>query len=110
MDLRRWALDIERRWDARRLRRRSGRPPEHFRIDTYLGYVWGAFIIALFIALGFMPVHGIKATYFFLMVLYGIATFVSCYCRDDFRAWPLARSFWRSKFRCRTSCFALSPQ
>lgn len=38
MDLRRWALGIERRWDARRLRRRSGRPPANFRIDTYLGY------------------------------------------------------------------------
>jgi MFS family permease len=46
-------------------------------IDTYLAYVWGAFIIALFIALGFMPLHGIKTTYFFLMVLYGIATFIS---------------------------------
>jgi phosphatidate phosphatase APP1 len=38
MDVRRWALGIERRWDARRVRRRSGRPPEHLRIDTYLGY------------------------------------------------------------------------
>jgi hypothetical protein len=46
-------------------------------IDSYLSYLWIAFGISLFIALGFMSVHGIKATYFFLMILYGIATMVS---------------------------------
>ncbi len=38
MDARRWALDLEHAWDAARLRRRSGRPPENFRIETYLGF------------------------------------------------------------------------
>ncbi|MCE3226243.1 MAG: hypothetical protein K0S32_794 [Bacteroidetes bacterium] len=46
-------------------------------IDSYLSYLWIAFGIALAISLGFMYYHGIKATYFFLMILYGIATFVS---------------------------------
>jgi len=46
-------------------------------IDTYLAYLWGGFIIALFITLAFGNVYGIKATYFFLMILYGIATFIS---------------------------------
>jgi hypothetical protein len=46
-------------------------------VDVYLGYSWGGFIIGLFTALAFMPVHGMKTTYFFLMILYGMATFVS---------------------------------
>lgn len=46
-------------------------------VDVYLGYNWIGFIIALFIALGMMPYHGMKTTYFFLMVLYGLATFIS---------------------------------
>lgn len=46
-------------------------------IDIYLGYLWGGFIIAMLITLAFMPVHGIKITYFFLMLLYGLATFIS---------------------------------
>ena len=46
-------------------------------LDTYLGYLWGAFIISLFITLFLGQVYGIKATYFFLMILYGFATFVS---------------------------------
>jgi len=46
-------------------------------IDTYLGYSWSAFIIAMFVTLIFMPVHGVKITYFFLMLLYGMATLVS---------------------------------
>lgn len=46
-------------------------------IDTYLGYSWTAFIIALLITLAFMPVHGVKITYFFLMLLYGLATLIS---------------------------------
>lgn len=46
-------------------------------IDTYLGYSWIAFLIALLITLAFMPVHGVKITYFFLMLLYGLATLIS---------------------------------
>jgi hypothetical protein len=46
-------------------------------IDTYLTYLWIAFIIALVMTLAFMPLHGVKTTYFFLMVLYGIATLIS---------------------------------
>jgi hypothetical protein len=46
-------------------------------IDVYLGYLWGAFAIALFFSLAFMYKHGVHNTYFFLMLLYGIATFVS---------------------------------
>lgn len=46
-------------------------------IDTYLGYSWTAFGIALLVTLAFMPFHGIKHTYFFLMLIYGIATMVS---------------------------------
>lgn len=46
-------------------------------VDTYLGYLWGAFGIGLFITLLFMQPHGIKTTYFFLMLLYGMATFIS---------------------------------
>ena len=46
-------------------------------IDTYLGYSWTAFIIAMFITLLFFPIHGMKITYFFLMLLYGMATLIS---------------------------------
>lgn len=46
-------------------------------IDSYLAYCWWAFGIALFITLVFMSVHSIKTTYFFLMLLYGMATFIS---------------------------------
>ncbi len=46
-------------------------------IDIYLGYVWAAFIIAMFITLMFMEVHSMKTSYFFLMILYGLATFIS---------------------------------
>jgi len=46
-------------------------------IDGYLAYLWGAFIIAMVITLVMMGFHGVKITYFFLMLLYGIATFVS---------------------------------
>lgn len=46
-------------------------------VDVYLGYLWGAFGIGLAIMLVFMPYHGIKATYFGFMILYGIATFIS---------------------------------
>lgn len=46
-------------------------------IDVYLGYLWGAFAIGMVLTLVCMPKHGIANTYFFLMILYGIATFVS---------------------------------
>jgi len=46
-------------------------------LDTYLKYLWGAFIIGMFIILIFLPVHGIKQTYFSLMILYGLATFIT---------------------------------
>lgn len=46
-------------------------------IDTYLGYLWIGFGISLALTLFLMPSHGIKTTYFFLMILYGIATLVS---------------------------------
>ena len=46
-------------------------------MDTDLSYLWIAFGVSLAITLIFMPLHGIKTTYFFLMVLYGIATLVS---------------------------------
>lgn len=46
-------------------------------VDEYLGYSWWAFIIGLFITLGTMPIHGWKHSYFFIMLLYGIATFTS---------------------------------
>lgn len=46
-------------------------------IDIYLGYLWIGFLIAMFITLVFGYAHGIKSTYFFLMLLYGVATFIS---------------------------------
>jgi hypothetical protein len=46
-------------------------------LETYLGYLWGGFGIGMGLILGFMAFHGIKMTYFMLMILYGIATFVS---------------------------------
>ncbi|MDO8999570.1 MAG: hypothetical protein Q7W45_07385 [Bacteroidota bacterium] len=46
-------------------------------IDTYLGFLWGGFLIAMFITLAFGYAHGLKSTYFFLMLLYGLATFIS---------------------------------
>ncbi len=46
-------------------------------IDSYLTYSWGAFILAMFITLLFMPANGLKTTYFFLMLLYGMATLIS---------------------------------
>lgn len=46
-------------------------------IDTYLAYLWGGFGICLAITLAFLPFHGVKSSYFFLMLLYGLSTFVS---------------------------------
>ncbi|RYP84151.1 DUF2183 domain-containing protein [Nocardioides guangzhouensis] len=38
MSVRRWVLELERTWDAVRLRRRASRPPADFRIETYVGH------------------------------------------------------------------------
>jgi hypothetical protein len=46
-------------------------------VDVYLGYLWAGVGIAMFVTLVMGNYHGIKATYFFLMIIYGIATFVS---------------------------------
>jgi hypothetical protein len=46
-------------------------------IDKYLGYLWISFTIAMFVALISMSVLGIKTSYFCLILLYGVATFVS---------------------------------
>jgi len=46
-------------------------------VDSYIHYVWLAFGIGLAITLLFMSQNGMRTTYFFLMVLYGIATLSS---------------------------------
>lgn len=46
-------------------------------IDTYLGYCWIAFGVALALTLVFMETNGYRASYFFLMLLYGMATVIS---------------------------------
>jgi hypothetical protein len=46
-------------------------------VDSYLGYLWMAFVVALTLTLFFMGVHGFHATYFFLLLLYGMGTFIS---------------------------------
>ncbi len=46
-------------------------------VDTYIAYVWGGFLFAMILTLVFGYAHGLKATYFFLMLLYGVATFVT---------------------------------
>lgn len=46
-------------------------------VDSYLGYLWGAFGIALVITIVCGQYYGIKPAYFCLMILYGFATFVS---------------------------------
>ncbi|MCC6371027.1 MAG: hypothetical protein IT236_08490 [Bacteroidia bacterium] len=46
-------------------------------VDTYMSYVVGGFLTALIITLVFMPWHGIKVTYFVLMLLYGISTLIT---------------------------------
>ncbi|HSJ21939.1 MAG TPA: phosphatase domain-containing protein [Nocardioidaceae bacterium] len=38
MNARRWVVGLERAWDAARLRRTGSRPPEHFRIEPYVGH------------------------------------------------------------------------
>jgi hypothetical protein len=46
-------------------------------VDTHLEYSWGAFGIGLFLTLIFMYYNGMRSSYFFLMILYGAATFIS---------------------------------
>jgi hypothetical protein len=46
-------------------------------VDTYLAYLWGAFLIGMFITLILMPWNGYKHSYFFLMILYGISSFIT---------------------------------
>lgn len=58
-------------------RRERKRNPTRSHLDAYLGYVWLAFGIALFITLLFMGVHGMEITYFFVMLLYGVATLIT---------------------------------
>jgi phosphatidate phosphatase APP1 len=38
MNVRGWAIRVERRWDAARLRRSAARPPASFRIEPYVGH------------------------------------------------------------------------
>ena len=38
MSVRRWVIELERTWDAVRLRRRESRPPADFRIEPYVGH------------------------------------------------------------------------
>jgi hypothetical protein len=46
-------------------------------IDKYLGYLWTGFGIAMGVALFSLGVLGIKGSYFCLILLYGMVTFVS---------------------------------
>lgn len=46
-------------------------------VESYLGYLWLAFIISMAIILTFMPTIGAAAVYPIIIVLYGIGTFVS---------------------------------
>jgi hypothetical protein len=46
-------------------------------IDGFLKYLWIGFGLALFLTLVSMGIHGVKTTYFFLMVLYGLVTFIA---------------------------------
>jgi hypothetical protein len=46
-------------------------------VDEYLGYNWSAFVIALFLTLIMANLNGWKESYFFIMMLYGIATYIS---------------------------------
>ncbi|HQQ94644.1 MAG TPA: hypothetical protein PLQ93_08830 [Bacteroidia bacterium] len=46
-------------------------------VEHYLTFLWIAFGIALSLCLIMMGKHGLEASYFFLMLLYGMATFIS---------------------------------
>ncbi len=58
--------------------RRQGRKEKvRSYIDVYLTYCWVAFGVALALTLVFMGMNGFRSSYFFLMLLYGMATIVS---------------------------------
>ena len=46
-------------------------------LDTFLGYLWTAFGVALFFVLAYMSKIGIEAAYPLILVVYGIGTFTS---------------------------------
>jgi len=46
-------------------------------VDEFMGYLWGAFGASLFIVLASTAKLGLASTYPMVLVLYGIATFVS---------------------------------
>lgn len=46
-------------------------------IDVYLAYCWIAFGVALALTLVFMKLNGYQSSYFFMMLLYGMATIIS---------------------------------
>ena len=46
-------------------------------VDQYLGYNWTAFLIGLLVIIGMSPFQQGRQTYFYIMILYGMATFIS---------------------------------
>lgn len=46
-------------------------------IDRYMVFTWSAFMLAIAISMAYLPLHGIRVTYFFAMLLYGIATLIT---------------------------------
>ena len=45
--------------------------------DNFFNFLWTGFGLALTVTLVMTGFHGIKVTYFFLMILYGMATFIA---------------------------------
>jgi hypothetical protein len=58
-------------------RRRSKTDTVITYVDEFMGYLWGAFVISLLLLLGFMAKIGPANAYPIILLLYGIATFVS---------------------------------
>lgn len=46
-------------------------------MDSFMGYLWTGFGLALVATLAMGGMLGVKATFFFLMVLYGVFTFIT---------------------------------
>lgn len=46
-------------------------------LDSFMGYLWGGFVISLLIVLGMMPKISVEVAYPIIMILYGLGTFVS---------------------------------
>jgi hypothetical protein len=46
-------------------------------VSTYMSYLWGAMVLAMFVIIGMAFKIGIEATYPILILIYGIGTFVS---------------------------------